>query len=139
MPSLLPQALQLAAQSLQKGELQQAEQLCRQILAKDANQSEALYLLSAVAAKVNRYDDAINLLKHAIEIKYESRYYDTLGILLFKTKQYAEAFNFFQKATEIEPNSEQTKINLKKVSQIRLLRYHVPITRIKISSCKKIF
>lgn len=28
----LSQALQLAAQSLQKGELQQAEQLCRQIL-----------------------------------------------------------------------------------------------------------
>lgn len=94
----LPQALQLAAQSLQKGELQQAESLCRQILQTAPNQPDALHLLGVVAYKAGYLNDAIGLIQQAIAVNPQllDAYYN-LASIYRESKQYQAAIECYEK------------------------------------------
>ncbi len=94
----LQQALQLAAQSLQKGELQQAEQLCRQVLQVMPNEPNALHLLGGVAYHTKNYQDAIQLIEQAININPDlfDAYYN-LASIYQSLKEFELAVAWYEK------------------------------------------
>ena len=65
----IPEALALAVQHHQKGHLQQAEAIYRQVLQVDPNHPDALHLLGVIAARMGRHDLAIRYIKQAIRIR----------------------------------------------------------------------
>jgi len=70
MPQItVQQAFDLALKHHQSGQLQQAEQLYRQILAQQPQHADALHLLGVITHQMGRYDIAINLIHQAIALK----------------------------------------------------------------------
>ena len=65
----VPQAFDMAWKHYQAGRLQQAEQLCRQIVQADASHVDALYLLGLIAARTGRDDLAVDYLNAALRLK----------------------------------------------------------------------
>src|SRR5438045_3914691 len=62
------QALHLAAEGQTAGDLAMAESLCRQVLAQQPNNPEALYMLGTVAQDLGRHQDAIALFRQSIAV-----------------------------------------------------------------------
>ena len=77
----IAQALALAVQHHQAGNLQQAEQIYRQILQVDANQADALHFLGLIAHQVGKNDIAIDYITKAISSNNTNpAFYSNLGI-----------------------------------------------------------
>ena len=68
-PFSAAQAFDMAWKHYQAGRLQQAEQLCRQIVQADASHVDALHLLGLIAARTGRDDLAVDYLKAALRLK----------------------------------------------------------------------
>ena len=64
-PSTPTQAFDMAWKHYQAGRLQQAEQLCRQVVQADASHVDALHLLGLIAARTGRDDLAFDYLDAA--------------------------------------------------------------------------
>src|SRR5262245_1256826 len=60
------QALQIALQHHSAGQLQQAEQICRQVLAHDPNNFDALQLLGTLAHQSGHVAAAVELISKAV-------------------------------------------------------------------------
>jgi protein O-GlcNAc transferase len=68
MPSI-HEALQFAAQCHQAGRLEEAEQICRQILAADQEYAGAWHLLGVIAYQVGKYDLAVEQIGRALSLE----------------------------------------------------------------------
>ena len=64
----IAEALTLAVQHHQAGNLRDAEQLYRQILQTDPRQVDALHLLGLVAHQVGRHDVAVDFIRKALVV-----------------------------------------------------------------------
>jgi len=65
----LQQAFDLAVKQHQAGQLPQAEQLYRQILAQEPRHADALHMLGLIAHQVGRHDVAVDLIRQAIVLQ----------------------------------------------------------------------
>jgi len=65
----ISEALEIAVQHHQAGQLQAAEQVYRQILAADPNQIDALHLLGVIASRLGRHEEAALYISRAIELR----------------------------------------------------------------------
>ena len=65
----IQQALDLALQHHDQGELSKAEGIYQQILKTDPNQPVALHLLGVIAGQVGKYDIAFEFITKALAIK----------------------------------------------------------------------
>jgi len=107
------QAMQLAMQNHNAGNLQQAEALYRNVLQADPNHSDALHLLGVLAAQVERYDIACELIQKAISINNAvPDYYSNLGNALKDQGKLAEAISYYQQAIVLNPNDANVYYNL---------------------------
>jgi predicted O-linked N-acetylglucosamine transferase (SPINDLY family) len=99
------QVMRLAVQHHQAGQLAEAEQLYRQVLAQEANNSHAHRLLGVLAAQVGRSDEAIELLRRAILLDpRDAEAYSNLGIALREAERLDEAIAAFRSAVQLQPD-----------------------------------
>jgi len=104
MPSV-PQALYSAWQHFQAGRLQQAEQLCLQVLEVDPDAIDALNLLAVIAGRTGRDSRAIDYLQAVLRLKpaLAAAHYN-LGTVLVSQRKLPEAVASFQEAVRLQPD-----------------------------------
>lgn len=72
-----------------------------------------MYKEVVLSYREGNYDDAVSTCKNLINLAPDnSRYHNTLGIILYKMKRYAEAITEKQKAVELEPNNAEYRNSL---------------------------
>jgi protein O-GlcNAc transferase len=107
------QALQLAFQHHQAGNLSQAEAIYRQMLLVTPQPSELLHLLGVIAAQRQQFAEAAELINQAIALDNTvANFYSSLGGALSGQGQWAEALANFNQALALDPNHLETHYNL---------------------------
>ena len=85
--------LQQAISLYQAGQLQQAEQICQQILRDFPQHADALHLLGVIACQVEEYKIATDLISQAVEIDSNqsqpkfAEMYNNLGNVLLRLRK----------------------------------------------------
>jgi len=112
-PLDIQEVYNLAINFHQKGELQQAKELYRKVLAVHPENPDILHLLGLIAFQETRYSLAIEMISQAIE-KDPSKpnYYNNLGLALTESKSLEEAKRCYQKALELHPMFAEAHCNL---------------------------
>lgn len=108
------QSLSRAALSLhQRGQLQEAERLYRQILAIDPQNADGLHLLGALAHQVGKDEMAIELIGKAIASdRRQATYHSNLGTALQAQGRMEEAAASYQRALALKPDFAEAHMNL---------------------------
>src|SRR5580692_10417272 len=92
------QAIQIAVRHYEAGQLQQAEAISRQLLARDPNHADALHLLGLIAHRVN-HPDAATLIRRAIALQPNNALaYSNLGLVLLSRSQWDGALECFKQS-----------------------------------------
>jgi predicted O-linked N-acetylglucosamine transferase (SPINDLY family) len=105
--------LDLAFQYHQRGHLQQAEQLYRQILQTDPHHVAALHLLGVIAYQVGRHDQAVDYISRALRLQPDyAEAHSNLGNALKAQGRLSEAVTSFQQALRLKPDYADAHSNL---------------------------
>ncbi|MGD0768693.1 MAG: tetratricopeptide repeat protein [Tepidisphaeraceae bacterium] len=109
----IQQAFDLAVRRQLAGRLEEAEQLYRQILARQPEHSGAMHYLGVTAHLLGRNDIAVDLIRRAIALRpiWAEAHYN-LGIALKDKGQLDEAIAAFRQATALKPNYPEANHNL---------------------------
>ena len=106
------QAIEIALKQFNGGELQQAESICRQILARDPNRGDALHLLGLIAHR-SRHPDAVALIRRAIALQPQNAVaYTNLALVLQSEGRVDEAVECSRQALALQPNVAEAHFNL---------------------------
>jgi protein O-GlcNAc transferase len=107
-------ALMHAAQNhFNQGRLNQAAQLCQQVLQISPDHAPAMHTLGLIAYQQGATDSALQLLKQAVKRQpREASYLSNLGILYNNTGQPQQAIEHYQRALALEPNCAEFLNNL---------------------------
>ena len=98
-PFSAAQAVDMAWKHYQAGHLQQAAQLCGQVVQADSRHVGALHLLGLIAARTGRDDLAIGYLEAALRLQPDlADAHNILGIVRIKQRRLAEAVASFRQA-----------------------------------------
>lgn len=109
----IAEALQIGIQYHEAGDLYQAEVIYREILAKQPNHSDALHLLGVIAAQVERYSIASELISRAISITNTvPNFYNSLGNALRGQGKLSEAIVQYRQALSIDPTYATAQSNI---------------------------
>jgi protein O-GlcNAc transferase len=109
----VPHAIDLARRYYQAGQLQQAEQLCREILQADAGHAGALHLAGLIAARTGRHDLACDYLNEALRLEPDfADAQNILGIVSINQRKPAEAVGHFREAVRLNPDFAVAHTNL---------------------------
>jgi protein O-GlcNAc transferase len=101
----IPQALEMAWKHFRAGQLQEAEQLYRQILQVDPNQVDAWHLLGVIAAQTGRYGLAIECLSAALRLQPDlAQAHNNLGNVFASRRQWSAAVASYQQALRARPD-----------------------------------
>lgn len=107
-------ALKLALDNLQSGNLQQAEKLYKEILSVQPDNINALHFLGIVCYQTKNYDLAVEYIGKALQLNptYVDAY-NNLGLALQETGRINEAIMSYQKALELNPDFRTAYDNLR--------------------------
>jgi tetratricopeptide (TPR) repeat protein len=109
----VPQALDLAVQQHQAGQLEQAEQIYRAILKVQPQQVDALHLLGLLAYQRGQHEQANTYISQALRYQPDfAEAYSNLGMVLQAQRQRAEAEACFQQALRLRPDFAEAHNNL---------------------------
>jgi predicted TPR repeat methyltransferase len=109
---MLETLLQEAFYAHQQGHLNQAKQLYERILEKEPIHAETLHLLGLVAAQQGQLEPAVTWIKRALSIKQEAVFYNNLGNVFKRLKQWDEAIHHYQEAFRLNPTYAEAYNNL---------------------------
>ena len=99
----LGQVLAKVAQCLQAGQLDQAESICRQILATTPAEPNTLHYLGVILFQKGNLSDGVDVLRRAVSIEpTNAQIHYHLGCALRENKQFVEATATFTKAIELK-------------------------------------
>ncbi len=116
----IPNALQLASQYHQTKRFTQAEEVYRQIIDVDPQQSEALYGLGVLAQQREQYQNAEQFFQAALQLQPEAgAIYNSLGFSLQQQGKLEEAIACYEKALFILPDSIEVQINISNILYIQ--------------------
>ncbi|MEH2091296.1 tetratricopeptide repeat protein [Nostoc sp.] len=116
----IPDALQLASQYYQTKRFTQAEEIYRQIIDLDPQQSEALYRLGLLAQQREQYQNAERFFQIALQLQPEvGTIHNSLGFALQQQGKLEEAIACYEKALKILPDSIEVQINIKNILHIQ--------------------
>jgi tetratricopeptide (TPR) repeat protein len=120
-PGPLPSLQYMLASALQhhqRGQLVQAGQTYRQILALDPRHADSLHLLGTLAHQAGRNDIAVELIGRAIALdKTQPAYYSNLGIALQAQGRLDDAELRFRQALALKPDLAEVHVNLGNIFQ----------------------
>jgi protein O-GlcNAc transferase len=109
----IQQIFTLAVRHQEAGRLREADQLCRQILAREPKHAESLHLLGAIAHRVGKDDIAEDLIRRSIAIKPDRVVaHSNLGSILKYKGQVVEAVSEYRRAIELDPADASIDSNL---------------------------
>ena len=109
----IAQAYELALGHYQRGELQEAENVLRQILPHAPNHADSLHLVGLLAHRFGRTPKAAAFIRRAIEINPNSSdYYNNLALIVAAQGEMDEAIGLARKAIELRPDFAQAHNNL---------------------------
>ncbi|HEX9534330.1 MAG TPA: tetratricopeptide repeat protein, partial [Stellaceae bacterium] len=112
------QLLDAAFSAYEEGRLAEAEDLCRQVLARQPGDALALHLLGVVAGRTGRTELGIALLREVVGVEpggVEPELVDALndlGQLLTEDRQFSEAISVLEGAVRLNPDSAVARNNL---------------------------
>ena len=90
----------------QAGQLQQAEQICQQILDINPQNADVLNLFGLIACQIGKYEIAGDLINYALEIDpNQPLFLNNLGLVLKEQDRLEEAIDVYNQALEIQPDS----------------------------------
>ena len=97
----------------QSGRLAEAEQLYRQVLARDPRHADSLHLLGVLAYQAGQLAGAVELIGQAIQIKENVAFYhNNLGLALKDLGKREAAMERFRRALALQPNYPDAQNNL---------------------------
>jgi len=98
------EALASAIQHYRSGQLGQAEALCRQIIAAQPQNADALHILGMVAHQTGHHEAAVRLFGRAIALNGTvAQYHNSFGNVLRAMKRIPEAAQSYRQAIERDP------------------------------------
>ena len=97
----------------QAGQLQQAEQICQQILDIDPQNAEVFNLFGLIACQAEKYEIAVDLINHALDISpNQPLFLNNLGLALKEQGKIGKAIEVYSQALDIQPESVGIQNNL---------------------------
>jgi tetratricopeptide (TPR) repeat protein len=112
-PPSVAGSLGIALAHQRAGRPAEAERVCRQILAVDPGQAQALHLLGLIEHQLGRLEDAIEHICAAIARDgRDPAFHHNLGNLLSAAGRAADALSAWERALGLAPNSVDTLYNL---------------------------
>ena len=104
--------MQRAVAAIQRGQMGEAEHLCRQVLASNGKYFDALYLLAIIAGQSGRAQEAAELLSRALAVNPKSpdAFYNR-GVALGELKRLPEALESYERATALRPDHADSHFN----------------------------
>ena len=95
------------------GRLAEAEELCREVLAREPGSTLALHVRGVVAGRTGRTALGIELLREVIELEPQSvEALNDLGEMLTEARQISEAISILETAVHLSPDSFAARNNL---------------------------
>jgi protein O-GlcNAc transferase len=114
--STIAEALSVALQHHQKGDLQRAESIYRQILQADPSQAVALHFLGVIAHQVGRNDVAVDLIRQSLAIDpFNEGFHCNLGMAYQAQGKVNEATASYREALRLKPDYFDAHNNLANV------------------------
>jgi Flp pilus assembly protein TadD len=105
--------MSVAVRDYEAGRLNQAEQLCREVLCCDAHHPDALHLSGAIAYRRGQYDEAIELIREAIaRNRHVPRFHNTFGAVLKAMGKFEEAIAAYEQAVLLNAEYTQAHHNM---------------------------
>lgn len=102
-----------AIQHYQVGNLQQAENICKELLKVQPQNADVFYLLGLIYCQNKNYDLAIASIEKSIQISPQNPYaYFHLGNIFIEKNQIDRAISLYQKATQLDPDFVHAYNNL---------------------------
>jgi protein O-GlcNAc transferase len=99
------EAIRHAGASFQKGDLLEAERLCKIVLSTEADCFDALHLLGTVVARQGRFKEADQLLSDALKINQQSpQAHSNYGNVQRALGRLAEALESYDRALALQPD-----------------------------------
>jgi tetratricopeptide (TPR) repeat protein len=115
----IPQAIQLALEHQQAGNLAQAERIYQQVLSLDPNNANANHLLGIIAHQVGKDDLAAELIQKAIDSNPTfAEAHNSLGVTFKGLNKLDKAITSYKKAISIKPEYVEAYNNLSTALQI---------------------
>src|SRR5208337_4411026 len=106
-------ALQLALRHHQKGELQQAEAIYRQVLQTQPDNADALHLLGVIANQLGQNEVAVGLIEKAININQAvPLYHNNAGNAYRALNKPDEAIACYRRALSLKPDYHEALNNM---------------------------
>jgi tetratricopeptide (TPR) repeat protein len=107
------EAIKSALANYQAGKMQQAENICKDILRNQPNNANALHLLGIIYYQCTNYEAAITQLKKALEYNPDDAdVYFNLGNAFVDSNQFENAITCYQNALRLGPNIFEAYMNL---------------------------
>jgi predicted TPR repeat methyltransferase len=89
----------------QSGNLEKAEQIYKQLLTINPDNANVLHLYGILSAQCGRYEDALTLIKKALEIDPHSpTFHNSMGNALWYLKKYDEAISHYEESIKLNPS-----------------------------------
>jgi protein O-GlcNAc transferase len=109
----ISEALAIALQYQQAGQLQTAEQIYRQILQVEPNDADAIHLLGMIAHQVGKHEIAVEYIERAIELNgTDAAFHNNLGEVYRGMRRIPEAVACYRRALELKPDYAEAHNNL---------------------------
>jgi len=109
----ISEALAIAIQHHQGGQLQIAEQIYRQILQAEPNHADAIHLLGVIAHQVGKHEVAVQYIGRAIGVKSNvAAFHSNLGEAYRALGRIPEAIACYRCALQLKPNFAGAHYNL---------------------------
>jgi tetratricopeptide (TPR) repeat protein len=112
MPTI-PDKIKLAMRLMNDSQLDQAENLCHQVLDSDGKHPDALHVMGLISHQMGRSDDAVRFISNAIE--YNPRvavFYYNLGFILAASGEHRKAIRAYKNSISLNPNYTEALNNL---------------------------
>ncbi|WP_052128851.1 tetratricopeptide repeat protein [Neosynechococcus sphagnicola] len=112
MPAI-PNALEIGLRYHQSGQLQQAEQMYRQVLQVQPQHPDALHLLGVLAHQLGSTETAIACITAAIQVSpNQAAYHNSLGEVYRRLEQWQTAVRCYRQAIQLQPDYAEAHYNL---------------------------